>query len=72
MGGVIQKGYTIEIRIQIKFTHFLGSNFPGKQTLRQKHACRRFLERALGNSVSESIGHQDWAEGEVKLQENCS
>lgn len=37
------KGYTVSVKVQIKFTHFLSLGFPDKLTLRQKHASRKIV-----------------------------
>lgn len=41
--GIYERGTQWEIRVQIKFTHFLDSGFPGKLTLRQEHACYKII-----------------------------
>lgn len=46
--GFYERGTQWTIRVQVKFTHFLSSGFPGKQTLRQKYACRKVTGECPG------------------------
>lgn len=43
LGGLYVKGTQWEILVQTKFTHFIGSGFPGKPTLGQKCACSKVI-----------------------------
>ena len=39
-----------------------------RQTLKQRTACRRFIEECSGGTLVRKAGRQDWAEGAADLQ----